>query len=184
MSYRDPIRENMQTTTELEFKSKLIARKEDLVKKKFNIINHEGPPRRIEANPEFAAARSAKNRGREWHLLSHLKHPDHLKAPTRYADDDSLELLKKPPPRPHFDRDPGREYSVVSGKFHVDHDRKEEEIAEEIRKKCEQKFWKTHDFDFIRTRYYDDKKEEAFQEKREEMKKTHGQKQLSRLPPT
>jgi hypothetical protein len=35
-------------------------------------------------------------------------------------------------------------------------------------------FWKTHDYDHVTGKYYDNKKEEQFVENRAEMAKTHG----------
>lgn len=180
------------------FDGKLVARKEDLKKNKFNIINHEGPPRRVDADPQFAAARAGKDRGRPWHLLSHLQRDTHKGVSLRYLgnyphlippfiDDadpfDKIELMKKPKPRPDFNRDPGRPYNIVSTKFKGDDEGMQKSIDDAIKQKCEEKYWKTHDFDFIKIKQLDQTKEEKYLEQREEKSKVWGEAQLARYPP-
>jgi hypothetical protein len=71
----------------------LISRRNDVIKKKFDFINHQGPSRKIDSDPLFAAARVNKGKSRDWHILSHLKHNDHTNVPIRYQEDDRLDIL-------------------------------------------------------------------------------------------
>ena len=185
-SFRDPVREDMAVTMKSTFDSKLLTRRDDLKKNKFNIINHDGPPRMIEADPSFALARSGKDRGRPWHLLSHLPRDTHKTVPVtyignyphlvpRYIDEDDpfdkIELMKKPKPRADANRDPGRDFDMISTKFKKDDDAKQLEIHNAIKKKCEDKYWKTHDFDYVKVKYLKEEKEAAFLVQREELSK-------------
>jgi hypothetical protein len=189
-TFRDPGREDMAVTMKSTFESKLLARRDDLKKNKFNIINHEGPPRRIDADPQFALARSMKDRGKPYNLLSHLKRDDHKAVSLRYLGNyphlmpryideedpfDQVERMKKPKPRPDFNRDPGREYNIVSTKFRKNDEERQQAIDEAIKKKVTDKYWKTHDFDFLRIAYLDAEKEKTFLEAREAAKPSHGQ---------
>jgi hypothetical protein len=44
-----------------------------------------------------------------------------------------------------------------------------------LRAEAAQKYWKTHDFDHINCRFYEQEKEDAFLKRREEEMKVHGQ---------
>lgn len=52
------------------------------------------------------------------------------------------------------------------------------------RAEAAKKYWKTHDFDPVNCRFYDEKKEEKFCNERAEMAKTHGQDEVKKLPIT
>jgi hypothetical protein len=83
--------------------------------------------------------------------------------------------MKKPKPRPDFNRDPGRDYDILSTKFKRGDEEKQQAIREATLKRCTDKYWKTHDYDFLKVAYLDAAKEAAFAEAREAAKKTHGQ---------
>ena len=59
-------------------------------------------------------------------------------------------------------------------------------VADEkiLRAEAAQKFWKTHDYDIVTAKFYEDQKEAEFQKKREEDAKIHGQDQVKKLPLT
>lgn len=77
MAYRDSAAENKHTAMRSTKDLSLIIKRKDILKKKFDFVSHEGPPRRIDSDDLFASARKDKGRGRDWHLLSHLNHNDH-----------------------------------------------------------------------------------------------------------
>jgi hypothetical protein len=83
MEYRDPVRENLFATMRSDSHETLISKEKDIRKKKFDFISHQGPPRKIDSDPLFNAARNNKGPKRDWHLLSHLKHSDHREVPIR-----------------------------------------------------------------------------------------------------
>lgn len=53
-----------------------------------------------------------------------------------------------------------------------------------LRAEAAKKYWKTHDFDIVNCKYYEDSKEKEFDQKRIEEMKTHGQDQVKKLPIT
>lgn len=59
-------------------------------------------------------------------------------------------------------------------------------VADEKVQRAEaaKKYWKTHSFDAINCKYYDQEKEDAFVENRAEVAKTHGLDQVKKLPIT
>jgi len=59
-------------------------------------------------------------------------------------------------------------------------------IADEKVNRAEaaKKYWKTHDFDVINCKFYDEQKETEFKQKRQEDMKTHGLDQVKKLPIT
>lgn len=44
-----------------------------------------------------------------------------------------------------------------------------------LRAEAAQKYWKTHDYDIVTAKFYEDEKEAEFQRKRDEYAKIHGQ---------
>ena len=46
------------------------------------------------------------------------------------------------------------------------------------------KFWKTHNYDIVTAKFYEDSKETEFQQKRDEEAKIHGLDQVKKLPLT
>lgn len=77
-----------------------------------------------------------------------------------------------------------KDYNVVSNKYLEHHDTKvitDEQIS---RAEAAQKYWKTHDFDPVNCKYYNDDKETVFHEKRVEESLIHGNDQVKKLPVT
>ena len=53
-----------------------------------------------------------------------------------------------------------------------------------MRAEAAQRFWKTHEFDIINGKFYEDDKESKFVKKRDEEAKIHGHDQVKKLPLT
>ena len=64
------------------------------------------------------------------------------------------------------------------------HDTKVQTDEQILKAEAAQRYWKTHDFDPINAKYYDDKKETTFVNKRDEEAKIHGHDQVKKLPIT
>lgn len=182
MIYRDPERESHASTMQITTNANLLARSKELSRKTFDFVNHKGPPRKIDSDVSFDGARKRKDKGREWHLLSHLKHDDHNQVPVHYPEDDRLEMQKRFPVPLRKGRDPGRNFNVVSGKFKTDDKAKQERIDSQVREVCEKKFWQTHDYDFIKVKSYDPRKEEDFLDQNKALEKIQGIAQASKYP--
>lgn len=182
MVYRDSDRESNASKMQMTANANLLARSEEISRKTFDFVSHKGQMKKIDSDVWSDAAMGRKDKGREWHLLSHLKHDIHTKLPVHYPDDDRLELQKKNPVPIRKGRDSGRDFHVVSGKFKIDDEAKQERIASQIREGCEKKFWQTHDYDFIKVKSYDLRKEEEFLDKYKALEKIQGVSQASRYP--
>jgi hypothetical protein len=182
MVYRDSGRESHASMMQMTANANLLARSEEISRKTFDFVSHKGQPKKIDSDVSSDAAMRRKDKGREWHLLSHLKHDIHTKVPVHYPDDDRLELQKRFPIPIKKGRDSGRDFHVVSGKFKIDDEAKQDKIASQIREGCEKKFWLTHEYDFIKVKSYDPRKEEDFLDQNKALVKIQGIAQASRYP--
>lgn len=77
-----------------------------------------------------------------------------------------------------------KDYNIVSNKYLEHHDTKVQTDEQILKAEAAQRYWKTHDFDPINAKYYDDKKETTFVNKRDEEAKIHGHDQVKKLPIT
>ena len=77
-----------------------------------------------------------------------------------------------------------KDYNIVSNKYLEHHDNKVVADEQILRAEAAQKYWKTHDFDPVNCKYYDEDKEQKFVQEREEEMKVHGKDQVKKLPIT
>ena len=77
-----------------------------------------------------------------------------------------------------------KDYNIVSNKYLEHHDDKVTADEQILRAEAAQRFWKTHEFDIINGKYYENDKEEKFVQKRDDEAKIHGQDQVKKLPLT
>ena len=61
-----------------------------------------------------------------------------------------------------------KDYNIVSNKYLEHHDKKVVADEQISRAEAAQKYWKTHDFDPVNCKYYNDDKEVTFHGKRDE----------------
>jgi hypothetical protein len=64
------------------------------------------------------------------------------------------------------------------------HDNKVAADEQILRAEAAQKFWKTHEFDIVNCKYYDDVKEDKYKVVKTEEMKIHGKDQVKKLPIT
>ena len=180
MAYRDPERENQRLLMQATADINLLSRKKELSRKNYNFVNHSGTSKKDQL---LSATRKVRDRERGWHhMLSHLQNKDHCNSPIRYPDDNSLEWQKilSVPTRRGSDID--RDFYIVSGKFKVDDENKQLAITRRVRDKCEETFWRTHDYDCIRVKSYDPKLQEQFIRENKAIEKSQGLLQASKYP--
>lgn len=67
-----------------------------------------------------------------------------------------------------------KDYNIVSNKYLEHHDDKVTADEQILRAEAAQRFWKTHEFDIINGKYYENDKEEKFVTKRDDEAKIHG----------
>lgn len=77
-----------------------------------------------------------------------------------------------------------KDYNIVSNKYLEHHDNKVAADEQILRAEAAQKFWKTHEFDIVNCKYYDDTKEDKYRVVKQEEMKIHGKDQVKKLPIT
>lgn len=181
MKFRDPEREkDYQAKRDATTQSKVEhARRE--MESKFNIINHHGPPRKIEVDPP-----NMLNTGqaREYHILTNMKKQDHSLAPLVYDDSYVQEKTKRPPRTVNFAAPNRREFDVVSNNYYTNNEVRQQEDTQRIREHVENVYWLTHDYDSVKGQYYSLDKETEFQDQRALASSVQGLSQQMRLPPS
>lgn len=170
MAFRDPVRENQRILTQAAADVKLLTLQEEDSRKKYNIINHIGLSK---TDRLLIASRKVRDREHDWHPSSHLKNT---------SPDDRLKSSKMIHIRSKRGSGLDRDFDIVSGKFKVDDDGKQLLIKQQVRDKCEEKFWQTHDYDCIKVKSYDPKLQEKFLKENIAIEKSQGLLQASKFP--
>lgn len=181
MKFRNPDKEaqiDMQRTAQLDSR---IQRVSELKQKTFNIISHEGPPRRIDSLPSLTRDHSAQ---RPYHMLSNMPKPLHHDAPTIYDENFSLTVYKQTiVPRASTTAGNRREFNIISNDYFENPVEKKREEFEKLKTHVLNKYWQTHDFDIVKGRYYSPEKEDRYQHQRRVMEEVQGRAMESILPP-
>lgn len=179
MAYRDPERENLRALTQANGDVNFLSIKKELSSKNYDFVSRSGNSKKDRL---LSATRKVRDRERDWQLLGHLQNKDNCNSPINYPDDDSLELEKflSVPTRRGSDLDP--DFYMLSGKFKVDDNNKLLAITQRVRDKCEEKFWRTHDYNCIKAKSYDPKLQEQFVRENQAIEKSQGLLQASKYP--
>lgn len=181
--FRDPLRESDYQLTKSSKIMDRTLREVDQKRSKFNIVSHQGPQRKIDLAPKVQEMKPKIGNPRGWHILSHLKEDDHFTAPLQYQEELTLEKLKRPPVLGHLLGPQPRDFSILHNKYIHSNEEKEHQEHERVKKHVTKKFWETHDYDFLRGRYYDEEKEQDFTDQREMLQRVHGKAKETRFPP-
>ena len=154
-----------------------------MIDKNFNIINHRGSSRiSSDQNISLTNERKKKIFTRDWHILSNLITNDHLNVPIQYEEDNRLEQQKRYSLPIKERKEIDRDFSIVSGKFKENNDLKEEKIAFDIRKKCDEMFSKTNTYDLIKGKSHNPKNQEKFERRYNSLEKMQGVAQAKKFP--
>lgn len=182
MKFRDPDREaavTMQRTAQLEDK---LARVTQSRQKTFNIVSHEGPPRRVDSLPTLKKDHSSK---RPYHILSNLPKPLHADAPTLYDEQFSVTMYKQTIiPRAQTRPAHEREFNVISNDYFENPVEKKRQEYERVREHVLDKYWRTHDFDIVKGHYYSPEKEQIYREQAKVLEEVQGRALERTLPPS
>eukprot|EP01038_Epipyxis_sp_PR26KG_P013713 gene13713-18394_t len=186
--YRDPIRNAEDLNNREQLKTLRNTKSKEILAQKFNFINHTGPPRQYDTLLTTLSSSAAQPK-RNYHVLSNLKHGDHLNASLLYDEEIINENIKKAGNKPHsltnmasFSNAKYRDFDLISNHFKTNHEERIKEDYEKVKDHVLDKYWKTHDYDFIKGEYYDEMKEKTFKDQREIIKKVQGESALNRLP--
>lgn len=186
MKFRDPQREQVIEDKQLQKESNKRDAVEDLRKKTFNLINHEGPPRKIDLmqrpTKEMLAPRS-------YNYLTNLSHRQHDQAPTLFDEQFYLTNLQSSINRSKLERGKttvgrSREFNIVSNQFFEHPEQKKQEEYEKMKSHVLKKYWETHDYDMVKGQYYSGEKEEMYQTQRKIVGEVQGKFQETRIPPS
>ena len=179
MKFRDPQLEKDYQDKKLNSIETRAATAKAELGKKFNIVSHQGPPRKIETDPP----RVMKGPTRPYHLLSNMKAPDHELAPLVFSDAYGQEKTKRTPRVLNFTAPNRREFDVISNNYYIDNDVRQAKDKGDIREHVNTVYWKTHDLDIVKGEFYSTEKELDFQEQRKLAASVQGLSQQYRLPP-
>lgn len=121
---------------------------------------------------------------RDWNLISHFPVDVHEKVQIT-ADFEQTERLR---PRTTVNLKAlraknGREFNVVSNEYFENNQERQDADFEQIKGDVQKKYWKTHDFDFIKGQYIDGEKEAKYREQRAMLGAVQGASQYQKLPP-
>jgi hypothetical protein len=76
--------------------------------------------------------------------------------------------MAKPSPKKEYQKninmDVFRDYNIVTNRYWEKHKDKTMKDMEQNREKVNQKYWKTHNFNYLTCSFYDEAKEKQFQE--------------------
>ena len=179
MKLRDPARESEYPAKKESAMADRVRVARQEISQKFNILNHQGPPRKIEKDPPRVLGASK----REFHLLTNMKIDDHVSAPIIYNDNYVQEKTKRPPRVLPFTAPNRREFDVISNNYYTDNEVRQVRDKEAIKEHVEDVYWKTHDYDLLKGEFYSKEKEDDFQEQRRLVSSVQGLSQQYRLPP-
>lgn len=122
---------------------------------------------------------------RDWNLVSHFPIDVHNKVQITAEFEETQKLRPKTTINPETRRGKiAREFDIVSNAYTDDNERKQEEDFDRIKADVEQKYWRTHDFDFVKGQYIDGEKEAKYREQRLMLGKVQGASQFRKLPPS
>jgi hypothetical protein len=182
MKFRDPQKEaevQERRTQALENKK---TQAMDIMKKTFNVINHQGPPRKVDLLPRTTKEMVAT---RSYHVLTNLPHGAHDRAPTLYDEDYSLTQFLPPTNRSRARTSTGgREFNIVSNEYYDNPQERKQQEYEKLKSHVLKKYWETHDYDAVKGVYYSQEREKIYQTQKQVIAEVQGKSQEARLPPS
>ena len=182
MQYTDSNREEKYQTTKIERINTLGQRTQEVRKKTFNIVSHEGPERK---NIDFITSINSRAGvpNRRYHILNNLNLEDHKTFPIICNENLIWDKIRESS-TVLIPEGKNREFNIVSNKFYKnDEDRRREEY-ERTKEHVLQKYWETHDYNPIKAKYYDVNKEQTYQEQRHILEEVQGTALGLMIPPS
>lgn len=148
----------------------------------FNIISHQGPPRRIET-----IIMAQKTKGvppRPYNFVTNLTLEDHENAPLIFDEAYTNARAGKPKELRSAVGKHNREFSIINNDFYENHDAKKKEEYEKFKEHTLERYWATHDYDPIRGKFYDAEKERRYREQREVLAQVRGVSKALKVAPS
>lgn len=179
--YRDPGQEQVAKVKEeapLDFRRKQVKNMLDTKDQGFDIITLA--ERRVDLPPaedKLTKKRILPKAQVAYNILTNGDHPEH-----------HWKGSQRPEPKREYKKNVCmnvfRDFNIISNKYWEGHDQKETQETQVIKSQIEEKYKKTHDFNYIACSFYDKDKEDRAQEEIKLKQKEHGKEYLNRLPPT
>lgn len=185
MRFRDASQEeNHASRTAMRTQTLPLQRLDHLRKTEFNIINHEGPRRKMDSMAPHLLTKQPLGQ-REWHLFSHLRQDKHTTCPilfdAQYMTANVVPTSGVQLPENRSSSQP-RPFNLINNRFAQNHDENLRSEYNTMKTTMVKKYWETHKFDLIRAEHYSDADEEACRHREAQASRTHGQAFLSKLP--
>lgn len=181
MKFRDPQREAEVQDKRTQVLENKKTQAIDVMKKTFNVINHQGPPRKVDLIPRATKEMMAT---RSYHVLTNLPHSAHDRAPTLYDEDYSLTQFVPATNRAGTTIGKRRDFNIVSNEYYENPQEKKREEYENLKSRVLTKYWETHDYDAIKGTYFSQEKEQIYQTQKQIIAEVQGKSQEARLPPS
>ena len=179
MRFNDEVKEKSYIETKVRQEIDSLSKSNDIIARKFNPINHQGPPRK--QIPTKSAQNGRSNR--EWHLLSQVSESDHKELSIFY--DESIHLKQKQSRPANFQSGfAPRTFNILSNQYFNNDEGIKSNEAKEIKEHIKTTFWESHNYDPIRGDYYDIHKDQAEKQTREQSKEQKRIHKLTHYPPS
>jgi hypothetical protein len=180
-AYRNPEKEDMRATIKLEKETAKLNKVKQLQANTFNIVSHQGPPRKVEALVEANKTKGVPPR--KYNFVTNLSLEDHAMAPTLYDEAFTIARAGKPKEKRATTSSKDKEFSIINNKYYDNHELKKEKEYQDFKAHTLERYWATHDYDPIRGKFFDAEKEERYRQQRDILSQVHGSSQALRLAP-
>lgn len=149
----------------------------------YNVLNFENKLAGLEKRPDYPKEkpwyfRPERDSLVDYNIISnHSLQEHHFAAPEKRPHCEEFQVNIPENLNKNF-----KDYNIVSNKYLEHHDDKVVADERVLRAEAAQRYWKTHDFDPVKGEFYDQKKEDIFQEDRGTEALIHGQDEVKKLP--
>lgn len=179
MQYRDPAREREHESLARALSAAHLNKPRQKMSGTLNLFSGQ-----MAEKPNTSGKTKRSKPQRDFNLISHFPAEVHRTVQIT-ADFEETQKLR---PRTTVDlkslrAKSGREFNVVSNEYFEDNEQRQGEDFERIKADVARKYWKTHDFDFIKGQYLDGEKEAKYREQRAVLGAVQGASQYTKLPP-
>lgn len=182
MKFTDSKKEESYLAAKNERLSNIGQRTQEIRQNTFNIVSHEGPERKFSSFISNSTSKSGLP-NRRYHIINNLNIEDSKNFPILCNENLIWEKIKEGS-TVIIPEGKNREFNVVSNKFYKNDEEKRREEYEATKEHVLKKYWDTHDYNPIKAKYYDEKKEKIYQEQRHVLEKVQGAALALKIPPS
>jgi hypothetical protein len=172
----------MAVTAKLDKETAKLRQVKEATENTFNIVSHQGPPRRIETM--LAAQKTKGMPPRPYNFVTNLTVEDHQNAPLLFDEAYTNARAGKPKEVRSAVGKHNRDFSIVNNEFYEHHDSKKKAEYQKFKEHTLERYWATHDYDPVRGKFYNAEKEERFREQRQILSQVHGMSKSLRVAPS